>query len=238
MFSKLIKTTTVAALMFLGTTAATQAASITPYTFSDTGPDYVGASYGASELSVSTILNNYGYTLGGSAIDTTADQTQIQAFQVTGGSADFSIELLATYASYNNDVYVFSGNTPSTLSFQKAFTNNVDPIGTSFDFTVAENDYFGFVIHADGNNPPSYSTVNSLSTDGLDHALIFNTDQSAYVVAFEDLAYKSSTNTLGDQDYNDVVFSLTGSAIPEPASAGLLLLGAGMLLGRPKRRTA
>lgn len=237
MFSKLIKTTTMAALMFLGITAATQAATLNSFTFGDTGPDYVGASYSASELSVSTILNNYGYTLGGSAIDTSADQTQIQAFQVTGGSADFSIELLATYADYDNDVYVFSGTSPSSLNFQKAFTNNVDPIGTSFDFTIAAGDYFGFVIHANGNNPPSYSTVNSMSTDGLDHALIFNTDQG-YVVAFEDLALVPSSGKLGDQDYNDVVFSLTGSTIPEPASAGLLLLGAGMLLGRPKRRTA
>lgn len=235
MFSKLIKTTTVAALMFLGTTAATQAATVTPYTFGDTGPDYVGASYGAAELSVSTILNNYGYTIGGNNVNTTTDQTQIQAFQVTGGSADFSIELLATYASYNNDVYVFSGTNPGSLNFQYAFTNNTDPIGTTFDFSVADGDYFGFVIHANGNNPPSYSTVNSLSTDGLDHALIFDTDQG-YVVAFEDLAYNSGTHLLGDQDYNDVVFSLT--TVPEPASAGLLLLGAGMLLGRPKRRTA
>ena len=150
MISKLIKTTAVAALLFLGTTSATQAASITPYTFGDTGPDYIGASYGASELSVSTILNNYGYTLGGSAIDTSADQTQIQAFQVTGGSADFSIQLLAEYASYSNDVYVFSGTTASNLTFEYAFTNNTDPIGTSFDFTVADGDYFGFVIHANG----------------------------------------------------------------------------------------
>ena len=237
MISKLIKTTAVAALLFLGTTSATQAASITPYTFGDTGPDYIGASYGASELSVSTILNNYGYTLGGSAIDTSADQTQIQAFQVTGGSADFSIQLLAEYASYSNDVYVFSGTTASNLTFEYAFTNNTDPIGTSFDFTVADGDYFGFVIHANGSNPPSYSTVNSLSSDGLDHPLIFETDQDAYVVAFEDLP-KANNGLLGDQDYNDVVFSLTGNAIPEPASAGLLLLGAGMLLGRPKRRNA
>jgi hypothetical protein len=82
-----------------------------------------------------------------------------------------------------------------------------------------------------------YSTVNSLSSDGLDHALIFETDQDAYVIAFEDLP-QSSNGHLGDQDYNDVVFSLTGNAIPEPASAGLLLLGAGLLMGRPKRRTA
>lgn len=236
MISKLIKTTAVAALLFLGSTAATQAATVTPYTFGDAGSDYVGSSFGVSELSVSTILNNYGYTLGGSPINTTTDQTQIQAFQVTGGSADFAIELLATYADYDNDVYVFTGTNPGNLIYTKAFTNNIDPIGTTFNFSVADGDYFGFTIHANGNNPPSYSTVNALSTDGLDHALIFNTDQNGYVVAFEDLAYNGNTGLLGDQDYNDVVFSLT--TVPEPASAGLLLLGAGMLLGRPKRRTA
>jgi hypothetical protein len=237
MISKLIKTTAVAALLFLGTTSATQAATITSYTFGDSGTDYIGNSYDNTELSVSTILSNYGYTFGGSAIDASANQTQIQAFQVTGGSADFTIELLAEYANYSNDVYVFSGTNTSNLTYQYAFTNNTDPIGSTFDFSVADGDYFGFLILANGNNPPVYSTVNSLSSDGLDHALIFETDQDAYVIAFEDLP-QSSNGHLGDQDYNDVVFSLTGNAIPEPASAGLLLLGAGLLMGRPKRRTA
>lgn len=238
MISKLIKTTAVVALLFLGTTASSQAATLSTHTFGDSGNDFIGASYGASEKSVTQILADYGYTQGGSAINAATDQSQIQAFQVTGGSADFSITLLDTYAAFNNDVYVFTTANGTSFNYQKAFTNNIDPIGTSFDFTVNSGDFFGFTIFANGNNPPSYSTVNALSTDGLDHALVFNTDQSAYVVAFEDLPYNNSTGLLGDQDYNDVVFSLTGSAVPEPASAGLLLLGASLLLGRPKRRTA
>jgi hypothetical protein len=237
MISKLIKTTTVAALMFLGTTAATQAATVTPLTLGDTGTDYIGTSYGASELSVSQILNNYGFTIGGSAVNTTTNQTQTQTFQVTGGSADFTMTLLDTYAAYDNDVYVWTTTDGSSFNEQLAFTNNIDALGTSFDFTVADGDYFGFLIHADGNNPPVYNTANALSSDGLDHALVFSTDQGT-VVAFEDLPYKHTTGLLGDQDYNDVVFSFTTSTVPEPASAGLLILGAAMLMGRPKRRTA
>jgi len=239
MISKLIKTTTVAALMLLGTVQVSQAATFNPLTLGDTGPDFIGTSYGSGELSVSTILNNYGFTSGGSAVNTTTDQTQWQAFQVTGGTADFTMTLLDTYAAFNNDVYVFTTSDGVNFNQQLAFTNNLDPLGTTFDFTIADGDTFGFLIHANGNNPPAYWSINALSDDASlrDHFLMFNTDQGI-VVAIEDLPYNSSTGLLGDQDYNDVVFSLTGSTIPEPASAALLLIGGAMLLGRPKRRTA
>lgn len=238
MISKLIKTTTVAALLFLGTTSAMQAATLNPGTYGDTGTDYIGSSYNSSELSVSTILNNYGFSIGGSNVNTTTNQTQIQAYQVTGGSADFTMTLLDSYAAFDNDVYAWTYD-GSNINYELAFTNNVDPNGTTFDFTVADGDYFGFSIYADGNNPPEYSTVTAMNDGpaGKDHALIFETDQGI-VVAFEDLPYSHSTHLLGDQDYNDVVFSVTGSAVPEPASAALLFIGSAMLLGRPKRRKA
>jgi len=59
---------------------------------------------------------------------------------------------------------------------------------------------------------------------GQSNGLIFKISNSQYIVAFED---GIGVNSLGDSDYNDLVFNVRTSAVPVPPSA--LLMGSGLL---------
>lgn len=222
----------------LGFTQTTQGAVITGLTMGDSGTDTIYTSGGAS---LQSIADSYGFTVGGSAIDVDTDQSQWQAFTITGGAAYVTFEYLGSSAGFDNQLGVFYAPLadPGNISYLHAFTNNVDPVGTSVTLTVAEDSIFGFYVNVDSGSE-QFFTNNSLNDDTTtsvttDHFLIFDTDQGL-LVGLEDIAYNSGTGKLGDQDYNDVIFSVQVSGVPEPASAALLLLGGVMLLGRPGRK--
>ena len=222
----------------LSFTQTTRAAIITGLTLGDTGPDAI---YSSADPSLQSVADSYGFTVGGSALNTTTDQTQWQAFTITGGAANVSFEYLGSSASYNNQLGVFYApiSNPTDITYMHAFTNNLDPIGTTVTLTVDEDSIFGFYVNVNSGSQQFYTT-NDLNEDNkgslvTDHFLIFDTDQGL-LVGLEDIAYNKNTGKLGDQDYNDVIFNVKVSGVPEPASAALLILGGALLLGRPSRK--
>jgi len=219
--------------------APVKAAVITGLTMGDSGTDTIYSSGGPS---LQSVADSFGFTVGGNAVNTTTDQTQWQAFTITGGAAYVSFEYLGSSAGYNNQLGIFYApiSNPSDISYVHAFTNNIDPVGTSVQLTVAEDSIVGFYVNVNSGNEQFYS-INDMNEDNTgslvtDHFLIFDTDQGL-LVGLEDLRYNASTGKLGDQDYNDVIFNVQVSGVPEPASAALLLIGGVMLLGRPGRKT-
>ncbi|MBL4700417.1 MAG: DUF4114 domain-containing protein, partial [Phycisphaeraceae bacterium] len=208
-------------------------------TMGDSGTDSI---YSSGDPSLKSVADSFGFTVGGNPVDTSADQTQWQAFTITGGAAYVTFEYLGSSADYNNQLGVFSAplSDPSNISYMHAFTNNIDPVGTTAQLTVAEDSIFGFYVNVNSGNEQFYS-VNDMNEDNkgalvTDHFLIFDTDQGL-LVGLEDIRYNANTGRLGDQDYNDVIFNVQVSGVPEPASAALLLIGGVMLLGRPGRKT-
>lgn len=182
----------------------------------------------------------------------TSDQLQIQRFHVTDQAADFSISFLDGYAGYQNifGYYTYAaGSDPLTTSINlnPLFDRSTDDFGKTATFTVAEDTIFGFYLDANGanNSQGIYYSENFRNTDNkgsriTDHFLMFETE-GGLGLAVEDLAYNKNTGLLGDQDYNDLIAGFftwndNSHVVPEPASAMLLAVGAGLIFTRRKRK--
>lgn len=235
---KVLKTIMASLALVAGTWAqAANAAVITGLTLGDSGTDTV---YVGSDPTLKSVADSFGFTVNGNPINTTTDQTQWQAFTVTGGAANVTFEYLGSSASYNNQLGVVYAplSNPTSFTYLHAFTNNLDPVGTSATVTVAEDSIFAFYVNVNSGNEQFYS-INDMNEDNTshvttDHFLIFDTDQGL-LVGLEDIRYNKNTGKLGDQDYNDVIFNVKVSGVPEPASAALLVLGGICLLGRNRK---
>lgn len=238
MNKKILKTVlAILAVTATGWVQSANAALITGLTLGDSGNDTV---YVGSDPTLKSVADSYGFTIGGNPINTTTDQTQWQAFTVTGGAANVTFEYLGSSASYNNQLGVVYAplSNPTDFTYLHAFTNNIDPLGTLATVTVSEDSIFAFYVNVNSGSEQFYS-MNSMNEDNTnhvttDHFLIFDTDQGL-LVGLEDIRYNKNTGKLGDQDYNDVIFKVNVAGVPEPASAALLVLGAACLLGRNRK---
>lgn len=106
--------------------------------------------------------------------------------------------------------------------------------GTALDFFLIANGASG--------GKQFFSTIQSLNSDGLVHAVSFTSSGSSYlIIGFEDLVGG------GDRDYNDLVFAveigqknvemLPGIAAPEPSLALGAMLSLVAFLGFSRRRS-
>ncbi len=239
MKKKILKTVLTGLAVLVGSFSTANAAVITGLTLGDSGSDTV---YNSADPSLQSVADAYGFTVAGNDLSVANDQTQWQAFTVTGGAANVTFEYLGSSASYNNQLGVAWAplTDPTNFSYLHAFTNNIDPVGTVATVTVEEDSIFAFYVNVNSGNEQFYS-INDMNEDNkgsrvTDHFLIFDTDQGL-LVGLEDIRYNKNSGKLGDQDYNDVIFkvNVAGVGVPEPASAALLIIGAGMLLGRNRK---
>jgi hypothetical protein len=134
-------------------------------------------------------------------------------------------------AAYNNDLYLDS---PSN-SLGLLFSNHVTTIGDSINLgTFSAGTELLFRMHTnDGTTEHDYFTgPASLNPDNFPHDYINDSLYSNQLyVGFEDQFGG------GDQNYNDMDFSLTNAkAAPEPASICLLAIGASGMLFLKKRK--
>ena len=166
----------------------------------------------------------------GSAIDPLKDQLQDELFYTSDGGG-LAVEFLGIgHAGFHSPfgVFEYSGDPSADYDgslmsyFSPLFIQNEVLAGSSYSFTVDAGTYFGFYL--DSNNKDILlSTYTASNSDGVDHALIFETNKG-YTIAFEDIRGG------GDRDYEDLVVNLKGgssAAVPEPAT--IFLLGSGLL---------
>ncbi|HAJ71824.1 MAG TPA: PEP-CTERM sorting domain-containing protein [Methylophilaceae bacterium] len=141
------------------------------------------------------------------------------------------LTFLSKSADYATDLFL-TGSATSILNNQTAVAGTQYSLGTfeqgqliSFDMLVNDT---GFRFH-------SGSAANN-----IDQFIHVTYEESArrVIVGFEDL-YGG-----GDQDYNDLVFSLTNasvgnlvSSVPEPGNYAMLLAGLGLVGVAARRRT-
>lgn len=158
-------------------------------------------SFGASpENTTQMILDSGGYS-----INTVADETGYQAWNVPAGTASvtFTAKLVGglagntnTFGYYtNSDVSNFTPmfSKPSTVDGFVSAPVVIDTTGvTTISFAIQSKD---------GNNvTKTFATEVSENASSEDHAAVYNYDENKYVIAFEDLLFSSS-----DKDYNDMV---------------------------------
>lgn len=185
---------------------------------------------------------------------TLSDQTQWQRFVSLGEDAELTLTYLDEVSGYKNVMGIYhyamdQDPAQATLTTQLLLSES-DSRGTSVNFTVPKDHYFGFYLDANGGKKSkgTYFTENFRNSDNrddhvTDHFLVLQSNMGL-VLAMEDLAYKPSTGLMGDQDYQDMLVGmvsyadgtpLTPNAIPEPASMALLVAGGVLVFWRRGR---
>jgi hypothetical protein len=201
----------------------------------------------AGEVALKTILES----ATGATYDKLSDQSPTNEVFTSSGPITFT--LLAQQAGharfhalgyYKAGVNPIAGSNDVGVTF---FLGDVDENGsvevTSNTVSISHT-YFGLFLDDDfygANGGPHrseggfvaglYPSERQFDPDGNDfHFAVYYDKTSAgaiipnsYLIAVEDL------HTNADNDYNDFVFRMSGAqAVPEPASAAMVLLGAGV----------
>lgn len=129
-----------------------------------------------------------------------------------------------------------SGTTTGTLTLN--FTDST----TSSAITYNANDWFFVTTNNAINSIGRVSTVtNGFETNGTDPRL-YQTVIDLTALGLSGKTLQSATfnfpSTITNVNSRTAIFAVSGEAVPEPAAAGLLTLGAGGLLARRRRRRA
>ena len=148
-----------------------------------------------------------------------------------------------TAATYSNDLYLmrdsFGGNTDDgdLTNDLFLFNNHSSAVGSTFDIdniTAGSEMLFRLYVHDTDYN--FYSGQRTRNIDRRVHAMFQSDWKPGYsLVSFEDL-YGTPQYGLG---YNDLSFSFRNTRtgdIPEPHTAGLLLVGMAGMIAFGKRR--
>ncbi len=175
---------------------------VAPSTLETTGTQ----TFGGSEESLQHILDNASPAY---SVDADDDQTNIQQWNGSGNNVDFSVKFIKKIAA---DKHVF-GYVQNGGAFVPVFKDDASiggvyaaiPVQSAgpFNFTLSGVNDVVFAIH-DVSSNTFYYTKNSLNTsDNKQHAVVYNSDDNEYVIAFEDLPNQ------GDKDFNDLVVEVT-----------------------------
>ncbi|HAI12633.1 MAG TPA: hypothetical protein DCM28_13075 [Phycisphaerales bacterium] len=195
----------------------------------------IGISDTLGELTLQQIFDSNGFTINGSTIDVTTDQSSVLRFITydQAASSYFSVTLVDSQYTDPAHVYYLTDSNKVTPFYTEILDTSVDPNGTIKNFSVSP---VGHLFPGQ-----LYKTLQLLFDDdggipGRDYldvsTLIFETDQG-FVYAADFGSYHPTIGNPQDFDYNDAVALLS---VPEPTSAALLIGCCGMLLVRSRRR--
>ena len=162
------------------------------------------------------------------------------------GLTDITVSAYAKFAAFSQNPGVYPAGNPGILQlqyFSPEFTtafpangaNGIFPIN-DWPSGVASLAQFGFFDDTSGGGIKyTELSANNGGALGQSNGLIFKISDTHYIVAFED---GGGVNSLGDRDYNDLVFNVNTSGVPIPPSAFLMgsgLLGLGLIGWRRKK---
>ena len=132
--------------------------------------------------------------------------------------AEITTTFIDEGAGYKNSFGYFVYDDDRNILYEETIFSNASKAGGGGSLvagdtvslgTFDEGTNIGFWVQADGFNDPAghkYYSLDEYNPDGLRHiAIIDDPDNKRFVIGFEDLY------NLGDQDYNDVVFTFSGS---------------------------
>lgn len=160
-----------------------------------------------------------------------------------GPGLPFTVTAYAKFAGFTqNPGAYFAGSPAPTAYFSPGLTSAFSANGngifaiTDWPAGITDGGVIGFFDDTSGGGI-KYTTLaaNNGGALGQSNGLIFKISDSQYIVAFED---GGGVNSLGDSDYNDLVFNVKTSpedlSVPPdfvsvPLPGTLLLLGSGLL---------
>jgi hypothetical protein len=216
------------ALLLMGLTLSASAVTISaPWS-----PDGGG---GSGELNLYQIFNNANFA-GSSYANNAAFNGALPAILATLPTSDATFNYsykvtgyYATFAGFTQTPGWYLKDTPGT-SGSFGFTANADGIivvpGSPIAITATGE--FGFYDLTNNLGAGTKYTQLSLNSGSpsQSNGLIFDLGTGQFIIAFED---GSSSQPLGDNDYNDLVLKVTVTATPIPLPPSALLLGSGLL---------
>lgn len=139
-------------------------------------------------------------------------------------NGNVTLTYLGFEAAYTNTLWLYSPTITGPI-----FVNKTTPPGTQFAlgvFSAGTPLIFGIVVDGGGSWFTYVTGAASSNPDGVPHALVDFLPNAIANVGFEDLFNG------GDQDYNDLRFSVSNvtirAEVPEPSSVLLLLAALGL----------
>lgn len=120
----------------------------------------------------------------------------------------------------------------------------------TYDINLSQNTTFGWYLEVSNPNNhieiATYYSDSSMNPDGYDHMMTFDLGgpftfdgqyfENPYLIAWENQGWDNEKQRLGDEDFNDLIFIVDATPVPEPAAMLLFASGLIVLAGMSRKK--